>query len=90
MTMPDIRVFNTVLMQRIGLQNNVLRRLRGLGCKILEANLDNQLSICIDASTAQNLRQQKGGMSTRRLGRGEVVVSVDVDGCCVSWKEIQQ
>lgn len=86
---PGIRVFTTTQMQRIGLQNNVLRRLRELGCKVQEARLDSRLSIRVDASTAQNLKHQKGGTSTRRLGNGEVLVSIDIDGCCVSWREVQ-
>lgn len=89
MYVPGIRVFTTTQMQRIGLQNNVLRQLRERGCKVLEARLDSQLSIRVDGATAQGLKHQKGGMSTRRLVTGDVVVSVDIDGCCVSWKEKQ-
>ncbi len=88
--MPSIRVFTAVQTQRIGLQNSVLRLLRELGCKVLEAKLDSQLSIQIDGATAANLRAPKGGISTRRLSNGDAVVSIDIDGCCVSWKEKQQ
>lgn len=89
-TMPSIRVFTATQTQRISLQNKVLRLLRELGCKVLEARLDNQLSIRIDSATAGNLRVPKGGISTRRIGKGEAVVSIDIDGCCVSWREKQQ
>jgi hypothetical protein len=84
----SIRVLTPATTQRIGLQNRVIRRLRSLGCKVLSAPLDSALTILVEASTAAVLRRQPGGISTRRTGR-EDVVSVDMDGCRVMWREEQ-
>jgi hypothetical protein len=35
------------------------------------------------------LRRQKGGSLTKQRDDGPDVVSIDIDGCCVTWQEVK-
>ena len=86
MSTPSIRVFNTETVLRLGLQNQVVRKLRALGCKVRAVNLDNMLTIAIEPSNTLLLHRQPGGISMRRTAEGRLM-TIDIDGCRVMWNE---
>jgi hypothetical protein len=86
--MSNVRVFTQVNMQRINVQNQVLRHLRAMGCKVLNTALDSRLTIEV-APTASStlLRGAKCSVRQRVGGGGTTVVSVELYGCLVKWME---
>lgn len=86
MNTPTIRVFTRETVLRLGLQNQVVRKLRTLGCKVLAASLDSMLTIAVEPSDALLMRRQPGGVSMRRTTE-ECLITIDIDGCRVMWKE---
>ena len=86
MMMPNVRVFTPANMQRLGLQNRVLRQLRAMGCQVLATALDPRLTIEIKPP-ASALRRSKCTVRQRAASGNDAVVSVEVDGCLVKWTE---
>lgn len=89
MTPPNVRVFTPTTMQRLGLQNRVLRRLRDMGCKVLETTLDRRLTIQVEPANAAALRRLAACIVTQRTVQA-AVISIEVDGCLVKWIEKMQ
>lgn len=80
------RVLDRLTTQRLGRQNQVLRRLRTLGVTVLATDLDPQLTIVVDRAGAARLRAAASCIVTRRTG-GIDLVSVELDGCRIAWLE---
>jgi hypothetical protein len=81
-----VRVFNMETVTRLSLQNSVVRKLRSMGCKVVSASLDAMLTIAVEPPKNPVLRHQPGGFSERRMNDGSVV-TIDMDGCRVTWVE---
>ena len=91
MMMPNVRVFTPTNMQRLGLQNRVLRQLRAMGCQVLNTALDPRLTIEVKPATAAALLRRSKCIVRQRASSGsDAVVSVEVDGCLVKWTEAKQ
>jgi len=89
--MPNIRVFTPTNMQRLGLQNRVLRQLRTMGCQVLNTTLDPHLTIEVKPATASSLLRRSKCIVRQRASSGsDAVVSVEVNGCLVKWTEAKQ
>lgn len=80
------RVFNAEMVTRLGKQNDVVRKLRAMGCKVVAASLDSLLTIAIAPPQTPQLRRQRGGFSERRTADGHIV-TIEMDGCRVMWTE---
>ncbi len=82
----QVRVLTTETKVRLGLQNSVVRKLRGLGCTIKAATLDTALTISVEPSEAFRRLPKVGGLLKQRTPSG-CLVSIDIDGCRVIWLE---
>ncbi len=87
MEQQKIKVFNTVCLQRIGLQNKVIRSLRDLGCLIKSTQQDMYLTIEIAPESCRGL-VKKASCISRVAGKDAITYAVLVDSVRVIWREV--
>jgi hypothetical protein len=86
LSIPNIRVLTPLNTQRLGLQNRMVRKLREMGCKVLETTLDSRLTIRVEPSAGSVLRRHASCIVSQRATNTDVV-SIEMEGCLIKWTE---
>jgi hypothetical protein len=83
------RVFYEVAVIRLCRQNRLLRELRGMGCSVIGAKLDSDLTLEVAPAAGQILRRSAahGGILMQRIDADRHLASVSLRGCRVQWVE---
>lgn len=86
--MPN-KVLNILVEQQIALQNNVIRRVRALGCKVIAVHQDAHMTIEIDHAPP---RDKINMFSSLIIIRNDVeaVFTACIDGIQVMWRAPSQ
>jgi hypothetical protein len=86
MNTTSIRVLTALNIQRLGLQNRVMRKLRERGCQVLKAAFDTRLTIEVGPGAGSILRRGASCLVIKR-GADADLFSIEIDGCLITWTE---